>query len=222
MRIISLLLPFLILSSCTYRTNESLQRSANNKLFDRKGFQGGKRAPLYNKKYITQAKQNILRGEYDDEYDDEEFEAQDAASRNVSIYKEMIEREVDKRQRNKRSKNRDIHRRAYPSIIKANAKVEHNESHNTNLELREELEQIKSMLKDAKKDISSYKCPTAQELENQNSKKADYKNEIRSNDSKTTQGELIKDQDTSVDESTTHTYPSTPDKESTYVESDVE
>ncbi|MEY3197019.1 MAG: hypothetical protein RLZZ59_387, partial [Pseudomonadota bacterium] len=41
----------LLLTGC----NSSLQRSANNKIFDTRGFDGGKRRPLYNKKYIDRA-----------------------------------------------------------------------------------------------------------------------------------------------------------------------
>ena len=44
------------LSACVTGPEGYLKRSANNKLFDRKGFKGSKRAPLYNKKYIAQAK----------------------------------------------------------------------------------------------------------------------------------------------------------------------
>lgn len=52
--IFTILISFL--SACVTGPDDYMKRSANNKIFDRKGFKGGKRAPLYNKKYIAQAK----------------------------------------------------------------------------------------------------------------------------------------------------------------------
>ena len=43
----------MLLSACVTGPDGYLKRSANNKIIDRKGFKGGKRAPLYNKKYIS-------------------------------------------------------------------------------------------------------------------------------------------------------------------------
>ena len=43
----------MLLSACVTGPGGYLKRSANNKIIDRKGFKGGKRAPLYNKKYIS-------------------------------------------------------------------------------------------------------------------------------------------------------------------------
>jgi len=167
MRIIFLLLLTISVAACTTKPSKYLKRSANNKLFDTQGFQGGKRSPLYNKKYITRAKRNILNGEYDDEDYDDDSELQNSSSRNKSIYREMLEQEMDRKQYNRKNSKR----RAYPSIVRANAKIDRDNTQSANLELREELEQIKSMLKDTKKEMSSYKCPTAQELEKKTPKK---------------------------------------------------
>ena len=61
----------MFLSACVTGPEGYLKRSANNKIIDRKGFKGGKRAPLYNKKYISQAKKNVVTGEYEyDEFND--------------------------------------------------------------------------------------------------------------------------------------------------------
>ena len=50
--IVFTILTFLI-TGCVTGPDDYLKRSANNKVFDRKGFKGSKRQPLYNKKYIV-------------------------------------------------------------------------------------------------------------------------------------------------------------------------
>ena len=62
-----------LLSSCVTGPEGYFKKSANNKLFDRKGFKNGKRAPLYNKKYIVKAKQNVANNDYED--DEEEYDS---------------------------------------------------------------------------------------------------------------------------------------------------
>jgi len=161
-----------LLSSCVTGPEGYLKRSANNKIFDRKGFQGGKRAPLYNKKYISQAKKNVINGEYDEELFDDDLDEDENISRgNIEMYRDMIEADLE-RDNKKRKRSRFGRKNiAYPSIVDANNRL-NPRTHSDNLELREELEQIKAMLKDAKKDLSSYKCPTAKQLELKPAKKA--------------------------------------------------
>ena len=58
----------LLISGCS---EWSLKRSASNKLIDTKGFEGSKRRPLYNKKYINRAKRNMADNNYDEDEDDD-------------------------------------------------------------------------------------------------------------------------------------------------------
>ena len=51
----------------------------------------------------------------------------------------------------------------YPSMRKASRRID-DRDYSQN-ELQDELEQIKEMLYEAKRDMASYKCPTAKELE---------------------------------------------------------
>ena len=160
-----------VLSACVTGPEGFLKRSANNKLFDRKGFQGGKRSPLYNKKYIAQAKKNIINNELEDDADfdnDDLSEDENVSRENMELYQAMIKEDLarDQNQRNKLRKDR-VGSKAYPSIAKAHNKLDQN-TDAANLELREELEHIKSMLNDTKRDLASYKCPTAKELEKAN------------------------------------------------------
>ena len=70
--VLLLILPF-ILTSCL--PDENLKRSANNRLFDTKGFHGKKRRPLYNNKYIDKAKHNVARSDMDlDEFEDDDWQ----------------------------------------------------------------------------------------------------------------------------------------------------
>ena len=165
--IFTILISFL--SGCATGPDGYMKRSANNKIFDRKGFKGGKRRPLYNKKYIAQAKKNVINGDYEDE---EFYETENVSQENIEMYKAMIEEDLA-RQQGRRHKSRiNARNRAYPSIVDANSKIDPS-LHTVNLELREEIDQIKAMLNDARKELASYKCPTAQEIESNNAKKPD-------------------------------------------------
>lgn len=164
-----------LLSACITGPDGYLKRSANNKIFDRQGFKGGKRSPLYNKRYITKAKQNILNDNIEDDMDDDEFDENQSPSRdNIEMYKAMIDADLEQgRRKNKKSSwwgSKKKQKQRYPSVIDASRKVNPSQ-HSQNLELREELNQIKSMLNDAKKEMASYKCPTAQEQEKQSKKR---------------------------------------------------
>ena len=162
--IFTILISFL--SACVTGPDDYMKRSANNKIFDRKGFKGGKRPPLYNKKYIAQAKKNVINGEYEDE---EFYDTENISQENIEMYKAMIEEDLA-RQQGRRSRSKVSNRnRAYPSIVSANSKIDPG-SHAADLEIREEINQIKAMLSDARKDLASYKCPTAKEIESTNTK----------------------------------------------------
>lgn len=167
-----LILSIFILSSCVTGPGGYFKRSANNKLFDRKGFQGGKRAPLYNKKYIEKAKRNVATSSFEDDEDDstyEENEYNPSNSENVSIenremYRRMLEEDMERKgsKRHSRSSYKD---QEYPSISRANSGFY--EDRNESSDLKKELDEIKSMLNEAKRDIASRKCPTADEMERQ-------------------------------------------------------
>jgi len=170
-----------LLSACVTGPEGYLKKSANNKIFDRHGFKGGKREPLYNKKYITQAKKNILNDNIEDD-EDESDETENPSRDNIEMYKAMIDEDLEKeRRKNNKSSwwgSKKKRNQEYPSVVDASRKLGPSR-HSQNLELREELNQIKSMLNDAKKEMSSYKCPTAQEQEKRSNKKPIKTEEIR-------------------------------------------
>ena len=89
-----------LLSACVTGPEGYLKRSANNKIFDRQGFQGGKRETLYNKRYITQAKKNILSDNIEDDIDENEFSETEKQSRdNIEMYKAIIDEYLEKERR---------------------------------------------------------------------------------------------------------------------------
>lgn len=152
-KIICLSIIFTQLSACTNDPSGYLKKSANNKLFDTRGFNGEKRAPLYNKKYIHQAKKNIIKGDYETEVDEDYDEEGDNISRNnIEVYKELIRKDLEEERKRKRtSRNSD-----YPSILSAKNKL-YSEQYYQNLELKEELEQIKLILDETRKELET-KC----------------------------------------------------------------
>ncbi len=187
----------LLLSSCVVGPNGYFKKSANNKLIDGKGSKGGKRKPLYNSKYIDRAKYNVASGnlDFDDDFDEEDeapFSRQSISRENQEMYLDMIredlENEKKKKKRGKsfwgrKSKPKDKGK-AYPSIVDANQRLK-SEDDIKNEEIREELEEIKTMLYDAKREMASYKCPTAKRIEQ--GKKQPNKNakDINSNSTNT-------------------------------------
>jgi hypothetical protein len=168
---ITLIIITSMLSACVTGPDGYLKRSANNKLFDMHGFEGGKRSPLYNKKYISQAKKNILTNNLDEDIEEDKddlYEDENPSQENIEMYKAMIAADIErKNKRNKKSSwwgNNKKKAQSYPSVADAKDSIDP-KIHAQNLELKEELEQIKAMLNETKKEMASYKCPTAQEQE---------------------------------------------------------
>ena len=147
-----------------------LKRSANNKIFDTKGFHGQKRAPLYNKKYIKQAKKNVVNSVYDEddmEEDEVDPELRNPAQDNIYMYKAMAENDRNfKKRANARYNGLE---EEYPRLADSKARY-HDPSSNQNQELQKELKQIKALLEDARNSLNNTKCPSASSLESRYNK----------------------------------------------------
>lgn len=164
-RICLLLLSVTFLSGCFDTT---LKKSANNKLIDNKGFHGGKRRPLYNKKYIDKAKLHVARGDFEEEeYDDEEqyLENLPPQLKNRYMYEDMIEEDL-KAEREKRAKKKSKYLRrlrggdnSYPDLGKEREKVRAAQDESGSHELKKELKEIKTLLDAARADLVKYRCP---------------------------------------------------------------
>ncbi|MCC8371833.1 MAG: gp58-like family protein [Rickettsia endosymbiont of Pseudomimeciton antennatum] len=163
-RIIITFLGLSLLSGCTDGFRGYFKKSANNKIIDRKGFAGGKRPPLYNKKYIATAKRNVMEENFDDdegdllsEYDTETI---NPTLRNRQMYIKMVKQDAERSERRKQNQEKE-----YPSLNSANDKLKrqnNDENDKANSDLHKELEQIKAMLHETKKDLEKYKCPARQ------------------------------------------------------------
>ena len=153
----------MFLSACVTGPEGYLKRSANNKIIDRKGFKGGKRAPLYNKKYISQAKKNVVTGEYEyDEFndlDDDNSEEENPSKDNIAMYKAMIDHDLSQDRKNKKDSKWSKNKNSYPSLRKSSHRLNDDDDDMQNMELREELNQIKSMLNDTKREMANNRCP---------------------------------------------------------------
>ncbi len=168
-KIIFAMVGLFMLSGCTDGFRGYFKTSANNKLFDMYGSKGGKRKPLYNKKYIALAKKNVLEENYgDEEYGDSEDSIEgisDPAKLNRQIYLDMIKRDARKKERQrlqayKKKYNEDQEvsdNSDYPSLGEVNEKVKQEDKDNK--DLQKEIAEIKSMLQEAKSDLVKYKCP---------------------------------------------------------------
>jgi hypothetical protein len=165
-----LILPFL-LTSCI--PDEGLKRSANNRLLDTQGFHGKKRRPLYNNKYIDKAKHNVARSELDmDEYDEDEqyLGNLNPSIKNRYMYEDMVEEDMES-EKVIRAKKRAAYlktlekRDKYYNLGNARDRVRESGNDQENSELRVEIQEIKSMLDSARKDLVKYRCPVDEDGE---------------------------------------------------------
>lgn len=166
-KIIIFFVSAIILCSCVTGPREYFKKSANNKLFDTKGFKGAKRAPLYNKRYIAKAKQNVAAYDYDSDDDDDDdmdqyLESENIPRANRDMYRYMLEQDVESKYLGKNARKRN--NKAYPSVVQTSTKLDDTD-YIESLQLRAELDQIKAMLSETRKEMASYRCPTAMELE---------------------------------------------------------
>lgn len=168
--VLLLILPF-ILTSCL--PDENLKRSANNRLFDTKGFHGKKRRPLYNNKYIDKAKHNVARSDMDlDEFEDDEqyLGNLNPTLKNRYMYEDMVEEDMQS-QKSKRAKKREAYLRKmenrdrYYDMREARERIREGRNGEENKELRRELLEIKSMLDSARQDLVKYRCPVDEDGE---------------------------------------------------------
>jgi hypothetical protein len=137
---------------------EYVKRSANEKVFDSKGFKSKKRYPMYNKKYIERAKKNIEEGSFDDKYDDvqnpyyekDELEAYNLSNR--KMYKDMAEMQETKQNISNKYKQSG----RYPKIRDVGntdqAQIE---------SLKQEIKNIREKLEETQDKLSKQKYPTA-------------------------------------------------------------
>ena len=165
---ITLTITISMLSSCITGPEGYLKRSANNKLFDTQVFQGGEGVPLYN--YISQTKKDILTNNLDENIDEERddlYEDNNPSQKNIEMYKAMIEADIERKKKKKNKSSWWWYRKKkqlYPSVTDANHRIDPR-THAQNLELGEELDQIKATLNDAKREMTSDKCLTKQKQE---------------------------------------------------------
>ncbi|WP_392506406.1 hypothetical protein ACE5D9_01140 [Rickettsia sp. 2024-CO-Wats] len=164
-KIIILFLGMFLLSACTDNFRSYFQRSANNRLVDSKGAKGGKRKPVYNNKYITLAKKNIVEDNLDyDNDDDDDYDSDsplrgesiDPVKRNREMYLKMIKRDIARQKAEAGFAESDDDM----TFSRANKKVRKDDS-DKEKKIQEELNQIKAMLRETKRDISKYTCPNA-------------------------------------------------------------
>jgi len=159
--LLSLLSTAVLISGCSYMPQ--LKRSSSNKLIDMEGFQGNKRKPLYNKKYITKAKQNVINNDYDDE-EDEDSELINPQKNNLAMYKKMVRGKKD----NNRSKYEDRKSAYIDSIsededsrdlVKSRKQMSNMDESQNKSELENEIVEIRQLLQKTRDEITKAKCP---------------------------------------------------------------
>jgi asparagine synthetase B (glutamine-hydrolysing) len=163
-RLVVMFLGLFVLSGCTDGFRGYHKKSANNKLIDSKGFQGGKHPPLYNKKYVKMAKKNVIEENFDD--DDElvsenDTETINPALRNRQMYLQMVKQDADRVKKQKIGSGKD----SSNTLGSASAKINKEDFAKDEAKIAKELEQIKLMLKETKKDLERYRCSAQKNLD---------------------------------------------------------
>ncbi len=163
MRYLILIITLTYLSSCIYDPDGYAKKSINGKLFESKA--ASKRRPIYNKKYIDRAKHNILENRYDDEdaddFDDFADETIDPSEVNIRMYKNMIKEEIRNKERRKRKYENALYGESKDEMGDlniSNKKLENKDSKNDQQNLKKELDQIKVLLKETKKELTKSRC----------------------------------------------------------------
>ena len=158
-----------IFASCS-QMREYVKRSANEKVFDSKGFKSKKRFPVYNEKYIDRAKKNVEEDSFSDQSDDienpyyEKGELKQYDLSNKKMYKDMAEMQEAKQ--NISNTKSGKYARIKDIGNGDEAKLE---------SLKQEIKNIKNILKETQEKLSNYKC---QEPIKHNLDKAPAENEI--------------------------------------------
>jgi hypothetical protein len=160
-----LMLSIVIFSSCN-SFKGYIKKSANEEVFDRKGFQGKKRMPIYNRKYIDRAKANIEEGYLEDKEEVDNFyyepnELKPYYQSNRRMYQDMVEMNENKQNLSYKRKN------SYPRL----SDIEKSYKDDANQEsLKSEIRSIKKMLEETKEKLATYKCPAPQDNSLKNNK----------------------------------------------------
>jgi hypothetical protein len=136
--------------------SDYVKRSANEKVFDAKGFKSKKRTPMYNQKYIERAKKNVEDKYFDDKYDDVKnpyYEYDELEQYNLSnrkMYQDMQDMKETKQNLNNKYRKSD----KYPRIREIDSTNRKEEE-----SLRKEIKEIKKLLEETQEKMSNYKCP---------------------------------------------------------------
>jgi hypothetical protein len=196
--LIILVLPLLI-TACAIDPDGYFKRSANNKLYDSQGFDGQKRRPIYNKKYIDQAKKNIMENNVasaDEEYDDDINELEDTYRRNREMYLQMVDQDIAKREKREPQKNSFLskilpNKLQNPSTAERTVLVKNEMQDEVSLELAKtkedllrEIAEIKLLLSEAKATIVNIKKQDQQAEEHLFALKDDSQSAIKAKTSK--------------------------------------
>ena len=158
-RIFALFFSILALTSCS-SFKGYIKKSANEEVFDTKGFEGKKRMPMYNAKYIKKAKDNLVTGSLDDEseVDNPYYETNELNNyheTNRKMYQDMVEMN--------RSKQNLSYKKSYPKLIDIDK--DHKEKKEKEA-LTQEIESIKKILNDTREKLSNQKCSPEAEVNN--------------------------------------------------------
>ncbi len=158
-KIIVVILGVFLLSGCSDGFRGYFKKSANNKLVDRKGFEGNKRAPLYNKKYIAAAKRNVIEENFDDEEEDllSEYDTEkiNPTLRNRKMYLKMVKQDADHHAKQQLLEAVG----SGTSLVEASNKVKKKSNDNSQVQLKKEVDKLKSLLNETNKKLERYKCP---------------------------------------------------------------
>jgi len=159
MKLILFIITTITLSGCSNPFQTYFKHSANQKLIDAKGFKGKKRMPMYNKKYITKAQNNVTTSDSsntEEEHDQtnpyyDQDELRNYYQANRKMYEDMLEMNNNKKYW---SKPLNTKSKSEVSLSEMEKDVQKGEE---NKQIKSELAEIKKMLKKTMDDLSNVK-----------------------------------------------------------------
>ena len=162
------------MESCGTLGLQDLKKSSADKYFDARGFDRSKRKPLYNKKYISKARSNIIANDY--EYEDNiDPENRSPSSKHIQMYRDMVYGRGSRNYRSKGDRGDEYYDQDQIDVPEARRRFEQSSPLQEDKKaLQNEIQEIKSLLEETRDHFAKAKCPISSSTNMQNLNTQDF------------------------------------------------
>ena len=185
-----------VLESCGTLGLQDLKKSSADKYFDARGFDRSKRKPLYNKKYISKARSNIIASDY--EYEDNiDPENRSPSSKHIQMYRDMVYGQGSRNYRPKGDRGHEYYDQDEIDVPEARRRFAQSSSLQEDKKaLENEIQEIKSLLEETRDHFAKVKCPISSSTNTQNLNTQDFFKQTSESSVNTSKDTTSKSKDT--------------------------